>query len=154
MLQTTTVVDDTTIQKTDTAQGDGYSSSISADFLNAEYMQEQPLSNTDTVVLENTGVIDISALSEQELQSSAASNLFAVYRANKIQSEFPECDHIMDMFPSLFFYGRGGPGCANRSKKISLEKWVQHLLTLAGRRFATHYAFMFAVFSIHISIQF
>lgn len=148
LLQTASAVSDESIRKTDASQGDGYSSNISSDFLNSDFMEEQILADMDIVVLENTGVINVSATSDQDLCSSAASHLYGIFRGSKIQSEFPDADHIMDMFPSLFLYGRGGPGCAHRSKVITLEVWVKHLLQLAGRKFARHHAFIFAVFSI------
>lgn len=147
LLNTATLVDEHT-QQTEATQTTNYASSLTGDFQDTNLLET--VNNVESVsgIFKSTGVIDISDPMVEDLRNEVISNTYAVFRGGKLQSEFPSPDHIMDMYPSIFTYGRGGPGNQNRSRSISLERWVKHLLQLKKRKCATHNSFLFTVFSI------
>jgi hypothetical protein len=67
-------------------------------------------------------------------------------RSSDFYSDF-EKTYIVDAFPELFPFGRGGLD-EDRDKPWSLEKQVRHLLDLSSRTFSKHYSFMLVMMDI------
>ncbi|KAJ3009702.1 hypothetical protein NUW54_g2705 [Trametes sanguinea] len=63
-------------------------------------------------------------------------------------NEFCNPELFPMLYPSLFPYGIGGCEDPLRSRSISLQRHVKHLLHLVDRRFQEHYAFIFIAFNI------
>ena len=63
-------------------------------------------------------------------------------------NEFFNVNLFPALYPTLFPYGCGGFEDSMRRKPISLKEHVKYLFSLRGRRFQTHYSFLFTAFNI------
>ena len=157
LLTTATITDDEDLRTLDGSQAVGYSNSMSTNFEQMANIGEENSAETEVEnlpeIIEHTGVVDMTAQPMEALQAVAAGKVgevFQIFHGEKPHSEFPDPDHLMDMFPTLFPYGRCGPGNHKRERPLSLEQWTRHLLNLSSRKFAEHYSFMFVMFDIHL----
>lgn len=74
---------------------------------------------------------------------------YGIFHEPQPISVFTDPNFLMMLHPTLFPYGRGGPG-EKRSPIVSFEAWVKHCLQYYDRRFAVHKSFLFIVFGIYL----
>jgi hypothetical protein len=67
-------------------------------------------------------------------------------RSKEFYSDFDKT-YLVDAFPELFPYGRGGLD-EDRDKSWCLERQVRHVLELSNRSFSKHYSFILVMFDI------
>ena len=117
---------------------------------------EPDYSQNTHIPLDRSGVIDVDStlLSMEDLNEAATDNLdrgdepdsvFTIPSGSDPVTSYRNPNFWTLAFPTLFCYGLGG--CDE--SKVSMKKWVKHLLLLKDDdRFATHYSFMFVAHSI------
>ena len=78
-------------------------------------------------------------------QQSNNPGAFVVNRSN-VYSNNKNWSYVIDMFPTLFAGGCGGPA-QPRVHELPLRKWIQRCLSLHRNRFEQHYGFMLMAFN-------
>ncbi|KAI8850338.1 hypothetical protein BC829DRAFT_442354 [Chytridium lagenaria] len=73
-------------------------------------------------------------------QTPCRSDPLLLVRHSNITESSWEWHEVIKIFPTLFPYGRGGPG-EHRTRRLTLLQWIRRSLRVYGRRFPTHYAF-------------
>jgi hypothetical protein len=129
-----------------------YSAKIdTANVENSSYVpEEKSQEDSEEIKIDLSGVVDDEgslASSEEQVKSASNDvmpNLFAVKSGSVPISAWDNPEFWTLAFPTLFPYGVGGLD----EKKTSIETWSRFLLNHEDTRFATHYSFMFVVFSI------
>jgi hypothetical protein len=88
------------------------------------------------IVMDNAANIDVQEVVERVV----------VRRGNTFMSD-SDPKYVDYCFAQLLPFGRGGPG-EKRLKKLSLERWLKHVMRLSHQRFANDSAFILVMFDI------
>jgi hypothetical protein len=77
----------------------------------------------------------------------ASDGLLAQFHNTELMDIFGDLSWIPMSYPTLFPFGKTGPG-AIRMAKVTFEEWINHLLQVKDGRFREHFDFPLFMFNI------